>query len=89
MTTGREVCIDCGASWGVTMAPRAVVRCTSCATPRPDKWPLWYWQARVWNFRPDQYAIPRSPQWWDAQTSRADLAAAIEFARALPNGVTA
>jgi hypothetical protein len=83
-STMREVCIDCGTSWGVTMTPREVVRCTPCATPRPWKWPLRYWQARVWNFRPDRYATYRSPEWWDAQTSRKDLAVAIEFAHELP-----
>jgi hypothetical protein len=83
-STMREVCIDCGTSWGVTMTPREIVRCTPCATPRPWKWPLRYWQARVWNFRPDRYATYRSSEWWDAQTSRKDLAVAIEFARELP-----
>lgn len=76
----RETCVDCGKSWGVTMKPREVVRCQACARPQPWRRPLWYWQARIWNF-PFGALIRRSPEWWDSQTSLQDLRAAVGFAR--------
>lgn len=78
----REACIDCGKTWGVTEEPRKIVRCSACASPKPWRDPVWYWQARIWNF-PHGYVVLRSPEWWDMQASRQDLRVAVGFARTL------
>ncbi|QYN17503.1 hypothetical protein [Amycolatopsis sp. DSM 110486] len=78
----REKCRECGHSWGVTMLPRTDVLCSECARPTPSRRPAHYWAARMWNF-PTSNPWPRSPEWWDEQTSRADLRIAAEFANSL------
>lgn len=74
-----ETCYECGTSWGVTMKPRDKVLCTPCARPQPWKWPVWYWKARIWTL-PWSGAWVRSPEWWDNQTTLADLRAAVASA---------
>ena len=72
-----ETCRDCGHSWGVTMTPRTDVLCTDCARPTPNRWPKTYWALRATSGHPTLRF--RSTEWWDQQTSLADLrhAAAI------------
>lgn len=77
-----EVCRDCARTWGVTMTPREDVLCADCARPRPWKWPVRYWQARISCF-PFTYPYTRSPEWWDQQTSLQDLRIAVSLAAQL------
>ncbi|MFJ4637552.1 hypothetical protein ACIP69_18250 [Streptomyces hygroscopicus] len=74
----REKCRECGHTWGVTTTPRTDVLCTRCARPTPFRWPARYWWLRAhtghWDVR------YRSPEWWDQQTSIADLRYAAEIA---------
>lgn len=78
-----ETCMDCGKTWGVTMTPRTKVRCTPCARPRPDREPVWYWQARIWNDNGWSRLRPRSAAWWDNVTTLEDLEYAVECAEKL------
>lgn len=78
----RETCRECGKQWGVSMTPREDVLCQECVQPRPWKNPVHYWQSRLWNF-PWGIHVVRSPEWWDAQTSRNELKFAAELARDL------
>ena len=87
MANDRETCRECGHSWGVTMTPREDVLCSGCARPQPWKRPAHYWSSRVWNFRGFDAVWPRSPEWWDANTSLQELKYAAEIAADLPTGM--
>lgn len=76
MAAMREVCRDCDAFWAVSMTPRESVLCASCASPRPWRNPVRYWQGRLWNQR-RAAGYARSPEWWDEQTTREDLRVAL------------
>lgn len=79
MAAERETCRECGHSWGVTMPPRESVLCEGCARPQPWKNPGRYWRSRV-NNHPWGWAVYRSPEWWDSQTSLQDLRYAASIA---------
>lgn len=82
-----ECCYECGHTWGVTMEPRERVLCASCATPRPWRRPVHYWQARICcYFSSREHTWPRSPEWWDQQADLADLRVAVESAKATFGG---
>ncbi|GAA1065249.1 hypothetical protein [Streptomyces asiaticus] len=73
-----EKCRECGHAWGVTTTPRTSVLCGPCARPTPSRRAAHYWWLRAhtghWDLR------YRSPEWWDQQTSIADLRCAAEYA---------
>ncbi|MGW4075958.1 hypothetical protein ACWELB_21015 [Streptomyces asiaticus] len=74
----REKCRNCGHTWGVIGTPRAEVLCGPCGRPSPSRRPAHYWWLRRWVGHADvRY---RSPEWWDQQTSIADLERAAEYA---------
>ena len=76
-----ETCKHCGKTWGVTMTPRADIRCSDCLR-RPDLYPVHYWAARRASL---SYMVGpslkfRSPQYHDWWTSMEDLAYAADLA---------
>ncbi|MEU1787070.1 hypothetical protein ABZ553_14595 [Streptomyces sparsogenes] len=75
----NETCRECGHTWGVTTTPRTNVLCTPCARPAPNRRPAHYWwlRAHTGHWDAGQY---RTPEWWDQQTSIADLRYAAEIA---------
>lgn len=76
-----ETCTLCHHSWGVTTTPRLNVLCTNCGQPAPNRRPAMYWHLRaVTGHSVQRY---RSPEWWDQQTSLADLKHAAAHASAL------
>jgi hypothetical protein len=79
----REICKDCGHTWGVSMEPRADVRCAECARPKPWRRPAHYWASRVWNFHGFEGTHIRSAEWWDARSALQDLKYAAELAKEL------
>lgn len=54
------------------MAPRVEVLCGDCARPTPSRRPAHYWSLRLIALYQERYWT-RSPEWWDQQTSHADL----------------
>lgn len=80
-----ETCANCGRTWGVTMPPREVVKCTDCSRPQPWRNPAYYWWLRAWAWH--WPSVPhRSPDWWDQQCALQDLRYTAELAAAIfPN----
>lgn len=76
----RERCYRCGHTWGVTMPPRERVLCTPCARPAPNRDAARYWRLRATTGWPTLRHL--SPEWWDQQTSLADLRYAAAIAAA-------
>ncbi|MCY0916995.1 hypothetical protein OS965_02240 [Streptomyces sp. H27-G5] len=76
-----ETCTLCGHSWGVTTTPRPAVLCTPCGRPAPNRRPAHYWHLRATTGHPVQRY--RSVDWWDQQTSLADLRQAAANATTL------
>lgn len=78
----HETCRDCGKRWGVTETPRADIQCSDCARPKP-----WYRADAYWAHRARMFLAPYfiagSAEWWDQQTSLADLRIAAELAHTL------
>lgn len=79
----HETCIDCGKMWGVVTTPRAGIRCTPCARARPDRDPLRYWEARIWNDNGWSRFRYKSAAWWDNITALQDLEYAVKRAEKL------
>jgi hypothetical protein len=76
----REKCANCGRTWSVTTTPRTNVLCGPCGRPSPARRSTHYWHLRRWTGHP--VLRYRSPEWWDQQTSLADLQHAAEYAAA-------
>ncbi|MCX5584243.1 hypothetical protein [Streptomyces erythrochromogenes] len=73
-----ETCSLCGRTWGVVTQPRSNVLCAPCGRPAPNRRPGAYWHLRATTGHPVQRY--RSPEWWDQQTSLADLKHAARLA---------
>jgi hypothetical protein len=80
MSVSVERCRDCGKTWAVIVTPRPSVQCGDCARPKPNYRAAAYWHLRAWTGWPTE--LYRSPEWWDQQTSLADMkyAAAVAVA---------
>lgn len=78
-----ETCRACGHTWGVTTAPRTDVLCGPCARPTPSRQPAYYWwlRAHTGHWGAGWYG---TVEWWDQQTSIADLRHAADIAARKP-----
>lgn len=76
-----ETCSNCGHTWGVMGPARTDVLCSDCGRPAPNRRPEAYWHLRAVTGHPDERY--RSADWWDQQTSLADLNHAARLAAGL------